>query len=82
MADLVGNVIHYFDKIDVAVIKLKKPLKVGDSIKFVKGEIEFEQTVNSMQIDKKPVTEGKKGQEIAIKTNEKIKKGWEVFTAD
>ncbi len=31
--DLVGKVIHYYDKIGVAVIKLDKPLKVGDKVK-------------------------------------------------
>jgi len=28
----IGKITHYFDKISVAVIELKAPLKVGDTI--------------------------------------------------
>ena len=58
--DLIGKVIHYYDKIGVAVIKLEKTLKAGDKVKFVKGENEFEQTVESLQLEHEQVKEGKK----------------------
>lgn len=73
--DLVGKVIHYYDKIGVAVIELKKALKVGDKIKFVHGDNSFEQVVESMQLEHAPVTEGKKGQEIAVKVDSEAKTG-------
>ena len=58
--DLVGKVIHYYDKIGVAVIKLEKALKVGDKVKFVYGENEFEQTVESMQLEHEQIERRKK----------------------
>ena len=73
--DLVGTVIHYYDKIGVAVVKLEKTLKAEDKVKFTKGDTSFEQTIESMQLDHKPVTSGKKGEEIAIKVGEIVKSG-------
>lgn len=73
--DLVGKVIHYYDKIGVAVIKLEKSLKVGDKVNFVHGENSFEQTIESMQLEHVQVKEGKKGHEVAIKVDQETKSG-------
>lgn len=76
---LIGKVIHYYDKIGVAVIKLDNNLKVGDKVKFVHGEDEFEQTIESMQLEHEQVESGKKGQEIAIKVNQETKSGTLIY---
>jgi putative protease len=73
--DIIGKVIHYYDKIGVAVVKLEKILKVEDRVKFTKGDKSFEQTIESMQLEHKPVTLGKKGEEVAIKVDEIVKSG-------
>ena len=79
--DLVGKVIHYYDKIGVAVIKLSKPLKVGDSVKFVHGENEFTQSIESMQLEHVQVESGKKGQEVAVKVDKETKSGTQIYLA-
>ena len=79
--DLIGKVIHYYDKIGVAVIKLNKPLKVGESIKFVHGENEFTQSIESMQLEHAQVESGKKGQEVAVKVDKETKSGAQVYFA-
>lgn len=79
--DLVGKVIHYYDKIGVAVIKLEKALKVGDKVKFIHGENEFEQAIESMQLEHVQVKEGKKGHEVAVKVDKEVKSGTEVHLA-
>jgi len=79
--DLVGKVIHYYDKIGVAVIVLKKALKVGDKIKFVHGDNSFEQVVESMQLEHAQVTESKKGQEVAVKVDSEARTGVLVYFA-
>ena len=73
--DLIGKVIHYYDKIGVAVVKLEKTLKVEDKVKFTKGDKSFEQTIESMQLDHKTVASGKKNDEVAIKVDEVVKSG-------
>ena len=78
--ELIGKVVHFFNKISVAVVKLDKgKLAVGDTVKFKHGENEFEQTVDSMQIEKEAVEKIKKGQEAGMKVNEAVKEGWEVY---
>ncbi len=77
--DLVGKVIHYYDKIGVAVIKLTKSLKVGDRVKFEKGDNSFEQVIESVQLEHKQVDAGKKGEEIAVKVNKVAKDGTSVY---
>lgn len=79
--DLIGKVIHYYDKIGVAVIRLEKDLKVGDRVKFVKkDESEFEQDVSSMQLEQVAVSQAKKGQEIAVKVDQLTKEGTLVYS--
>jgi putative protease len=75
----VGFVSNYFDHVGVAAIKLETGLKKGDKIKVTGGDVDFEQLVESMQIQHKVVLEAKKGDEIGIKLNEKVRKGYKVF---
>jgi len=79
--DLVGKVIHYYDKIGVAIVRLGKALKAGDKVKFVKGDNVFEQIVSSMQIEHIQLPEGKKGQEVGIKVDQPTKEGTLVYLA-
>lgn len=75
----VGKVTHVFGKISVAVVELSAPLKVGDKIKFKKGEEEFEQKVQSMQVEHESIQLAKKGQAIGLKTAQPVHEGAEVF---
>lgn len=77
--DLVGKVIHYYDKIQVAVIRLTRNIKVGDKLKFVHGESTFVQVVKSMQLEHEQIENGKKGQEVAIKLDQVAKPNTEIF---
>lgn len=74
-----GKIIHFFDKIKVAVVSLDGVLKVGDKIKIGKGEDFFEQEVKSMQIEHKDIKAAKKGQEVGMKVKEEVRKGALVF---
>ncbi|MGA2682058.1 MAG: translation elongation factor-like protein [Candidatus Bathyarchaeia archaeon] len=63
----IGHVTHFFSKIGVAVVELTLPLAVGDRI-LVKGPLtDFEQTVDSMQIDRKAIERAEGGQSIGLK---------------
>lgn len=78
----IGIVTHYFSKVGVAVVKLSAPLKIGDKIKLKRGDEEFEQIVQSMQVDHKNLEEAKKGEEIGLKVDHKVKEGWEVYKTE
>ena len=75
----IGEVSNYFAHVNVAAIKLSKPLKVGDTIQIKGGETDFEQKVESMQLNHKSVTTAKKGDEIGIIVANKVRKGYKVF---
>ncbi|MEJ5327440.1 MAG: translation elongation factor-like protein [Candidatus Bathyarchaeia archaeon] len=63
----VGRIIHFFSKISVAVVELTAPLVVGDKI-LVKGpSTDFEQVVESMQIEHKNIQRAEAGQSIGLK---------------
>ena len=64
----IGHVSHFFSKIGVAVVDLTLPLAVGDRI-LVKGPLtDFEQIVDSMQIERKSIGRAEGGQSIGLKT--------------
>ena len=77
---LLGKVIHYCDKIGVAVVKLSKAIKTGDNVKFVHGDKEFTQSVLSMQLEHEAVKAGKKGEEVAMKVDQVVKTGTQVLS--
>jgi len=75
----VGRVSHFFTKISVAVIELTSTLSVGDRI-LVKGPTtNFEQTVDSMQIEHENVKAAKAGQSIGLKVDERVRENDTVY---
>jgi hypothetical protein len=64
--NVIGVVTHYFPKVRAAAIKLKAPLSMGDSVTIKGHTTNFTQTVNSIQVDRQPITMGKRGQEIGL----------------
>jgi len=69
----VGHIVHFFSKISVAILELTAPLAVGDRI-LVKGPAtDFEQTVDSMQIEHKNIQKAEAGQSIGLKTTQHVK---------
>ncbi len=81
MDKCIGKVVHYYDKLEVAIIDLEKGgLKVGDEIKFKKGEEEFKQKIDSLQIDHESVESVKKGDSFGMKVSQPTKPGTEVYS--
>lgn len=78
----IGRVIHFYDKLSVAVLKLAAPLAVGDVIRIVGGKAtDFTQKVVSMQVNYQPLKKAKKGQEIGLRIKETARDGYKVFRA-
>jgi U32 family peptidase len=69
----IGHITHFFSKINVAVIELTLPLSVGDGI-LIKGPLtDFDQTVDSMQIDRKDIQKAEGGQSAGLKVTQAVK---------
>ncbi len=78
----IGEVSTYFSHVGVAAIKLSGSLKVGDRLHFKGHTTDFEQLVDSMQIDRKEVKEAGDGDEIGIKVNDRVRPNDKVFLID
>ena len=69
----VGKVTHYYTKLGVGVVRLSDTLKAGDKIRIKGDTTDFKQNVESMQIEKDKIEEGKKGQSIGLKVKEHVR---------
>lgn len=75
----IGRVSGYFSHVGVAAIKLSSGLKVGDKVHLKGHTTDLEVKVGSIQIERKPVKEAKKGDHIGIKVPDKVRPNDAVF---
>ncbi|MCS7367896.1 MAG: translation elongation factor-like protein [archaeon YNP-WB-062] len=69
----VGRVIHFYPRISVAIVELTSKLSVGDRIVIRGTTTNFEQTVESMQIQHKNVESAEAGQLIGLKVAQRVR---------
>jgi putative protease len=70
----IGRVGGFFAHPSVAIVELTAPLKIGETI-YLKGHTtDFQQLVESMQVDRQPVTEAQAGQSVGIKVQDRCRK--------
>ena len=79
---LLGTVIHYYGNISVAVLDLKEQLSVKDLVAFRGATTDFEQEIESMQIDHQNIEVALGGQEVAVKVKDKVRIGDSVYRVD
>ncbi len=79
--NVIGIATHYFPKVRAAVIKLKVPLAIGDTIKIKGHTTDFTQNITSMQIDRVPINSAKKGDEIGVLVISRVRRNDTVFKA-
>jgi len=69
----VGTVTHYYPKIGVVVVEVTAPLKVGDRIRIRGATTDFEQTIESMEIEHKKIQEAKSGDSVGLRVEERVR---------
>jgi hypothetical protein len=77
--NILGIITHYFPKVRAAVVKLKGPLAIGDTLKIKGHTTDFKQNVASIQIDRAPITSAKKGQEIGLLVDSRARRNDVVY---
>ena len=75
----IGQVTHYFDHINVAVLSLNESIKVGDTIHILGHATDFKQEVTSLQIEHKEINEAKAGDDVAMKVIQRVHPNDKVF---
>ncbi len=76
----VGEVTHYFPHVKAAaVLMLKDGLRVGDGI-YIKGHTtDFKEKIISIQLERVPIEEARKGQEIGLLVKSRVRIGDSVY---
>ncbi len=75
----VGAVAHFYTRINVAVVDLSGEIAVGDKVVFRGASTDFEQVVESMQIEHENVERAGTGQSIGLKVKERAREGDKVY---
>ena len=71
----IGKIVHFFSKISVGVIELSDDLAVGDTIHIKGATSDFDQPIDSMQVEHENIEKAGKGQAIGLKVNEPVREG-------
>ena len=70
----IGFVKHFFNNINIAVLQIiNGELKIGDTIHIVGAHTDLTQTVDSMEIDRKPIKTAKPGDDIGLKVKDRVR---------
>jgi translation elongation factor EF-G len=80
---VIGEITHFFSKIQVAVVKvLKGPINAGDHVRIKGKNTDFIQKINSMQVESVDVKQAKKGQLIGLKVIKEARVGDKVLAVN
>ncbi len=77
--NLIGLITHYFPHVQAAVIKLKGPLAMGDTLKIKGHTTDLTQIITSMQIDRVDISSAKKGDEIGLQVASRVRQHDKVY---
>ncbi|MGC8629269.1 MAG: translation elongation factor-like protein [Candidatus Micrarchaeia archaeon] len=75
----VGKILHYYDKIGVAIVQVSDNIKKGDRISIRGKKTNFEQVVQSMQLEHIDIDEATKGKEVGLKVDQPVREGDKVY---
>jgi translation initiation factor IF-2 len=76
----VGKVMQFFAKPSVAAIEITAgTIAVGDTIRIKGATTDFEQKIESMEIDRNPVPDATVGQAVGIKVKDRVRPHDRVF---
>lgn len=78
----VGVITHYFTNISVGIIELEADLGVGDTISIEGETTDFQQEVDSMQIEHEDVESASSGDAVGIKVRERVREGDIVYRVE
>ncbi|MBI2855109.1 MAG: translation elongation factor-like protein [Chloroflexi bacterium] len=75
----IGSVSDFFSRAMAAGIELTGNLHVGDKIHIKGHTTDMEFVVPSMQVDNKPVEDGKPGDAVGVRVPERVRRGDKVY---
>lgn len=77
--EMIGKVTHYYNRLGVAAVELTGELKLGDTIRILGHSTEFEQVVQSMQLEHEDIAVAQAGQLIGLEVADRVRQGDRVY---
>ncbi len=75
-----GKVTHFFPQVNAAAVTIESgTLEPGHELFFKGATTNFKMKINSLQINRVPVTSASKGMEVGILVKKRVRQGDEVF---
>ena len=79
----VGKVTHYYSHLGIGIIEMEHgKLRIGDTVHIKGHTTNFEQVVDSMQIEYQNIQEAEPGQIIGLKVREMVRVNDHVYLKD
>ena len=76
----VGVVTNFFTKLMVAAIEVTRgSIRKGDVLRYKGHTTDFTDTVTSMEIERQPIEEARKGDIIGLKVKERVRENDKVY---
>jgi len=77
----VGTIVNYFDHVEVAVVQMIGKMKKGDKVRIygLNTGTDFEMTIENMQINHKDIDSAKKGDDVGLKVDKKVKRNDKIY---
>ncbi|MCK5286252.1 MAG: translation elongation factor-like protein [Thermodesulfovibrionia bacterium] len=73
MEILAGKITHYYKSIGVAAVDVSNELEIGNIIHIKGHTTDFEQKIETMQIEHKQITKAEKGQVVGINVKDYVR---------
>lgn len=75
----IGEVTHFYGGLGVAIVKFSQEVSDGANVTFQGATTDFSQSLESMELDRKPIMKAPKGKEVGIKVRKKVRDGDRVY---
>ncbi len=72
-ADAIGQVMHYYNHLSVAAIRLDAPLSIGDRVHIRGHTTDHIQDVASIEVDHAKVDRAGPGDDVALKVDDHVR---------
>ena len=68
----IGKISHYYNHLNVGIIELSAPLKIGDTIHIKGAHDDFTQTVGSIQLEHENAEKAEAGDSAGVEVSQKV----------
>ncbi|MDP6074748.1 MAG: hypothetical protein QGI26_07140, partial [Myxococcota bacterium] len=79
-SERVGFVMHYWDHVNAAAIRIEHgQLRIGDTIHVRGHTTDYYQQINRLELDRTPIESAGPGQEIGVHVSQRVREGDSVY---